>query len=184
MQPPRPPRSAGLEYFVLQASNESAVTAQAHVLLPAAVHVEDEGTFTNLDGITQRFRRAYPPRADAKAALGVGGATWPRSSASPGRQISAREVFRELGPAGRRAGQLRLGRGGAAGRRSPGASTRSPPARTGGRRGTVSSARRGSGESDDESPLGPHGGRRHPRSHLLRADASLALRGSAPGGLG
>jgi NADH-quinone oxidoreductase subunit G len=28
---------------------------------PSAVHVEDEGTFTNLDGITQRFRRAYPP---------------------------------------------------------------------------------------------------------------------------
>ena len=86
-----------LEYFVLQASNESPVTAQAHVLLPAAVHVEDEGTFTNLDGITQRFRRAYPPRADAKAHW-----EWAVHLAQefgfPWIQTSARDVFREWGP--------------------------------------------------------------------------------------
>jgi NADH-quinone oxidoreductase subunit G len=86
-----------LEYFVLQASNESAVTAQAHVLLPAAVHVEDEGTFTNLDGITQRFRRAYPPRVDSKAHW-----AWAVHLAQefgfPWAQTSAREVFREWAP--------------------------------------------------------------------------------------
>ncbi len=86
-----------LEYFVLQASNESPVTAQAHVLLPAAVHVEDEGTFTNLDGITQRFRRAYPPRADVKAHW-----AWAVHLAQefgfPWIQTSARDVFREWGP--------------------------------------------------------------------------------------
>ena len=67
------------------------------MLLPAAVHVEDEGTFTNLDGITQRFRRAYPPRADAKAHW-----AWAVRLAQefgfPWTQISAREVFREWGP--------------------------------------------------------------------------------------
>ncbi|HSP19996.1 MAG TPA: molybdopterin-dependent oxidoreductase, partial [Myxococcaceae bacterium] len=74
-----------------------AVTAQAHVLLPAAVHVEDEGTFTNLDGITQRFRRAYPARADVKAHW-----AWAVHLAQefgfPWVQTSARDVFREWGP--------------------------------------------------------------------------------------
>ena len=46
------------------------------MLLPAAAHVEDEGTFVNLDGITQRFRRAYPARAESAAALDVGGGSW------------------------------------------------------------------------------------------------------------
>jgi NADH-quinone oxidoreductase subunit G len=86
-----------LEYFVLQASNETPVSAQAHVLLPAAVQVEDEGTFTNLDGITQRFRRAYPGRADVKPHW-----AWAVALAQdfgfPWTQDSAREVFREWAP--------------------------------------------------------------------------------------
>jgi len=87
---------ARLEYLVLQASNESAITAQAHVLLPAAVHVEDEGTFTNLDGITQRFRRAYPPRGDIKPHW-----AWAVALAQefgfPWMHGNARDVFREWG---------------------------------------------------------------------------------------
>jgi len=59
-------KAAKLELFVVQATNEGPVTAQAHVLLPASTHVEDEGTFTQGDGITQRFRRAYPPKADSQ----------------------------------------------------------------------------------------------------------------------
>jgi NADH-quinone oxidoreductase subunit G len=88
---------ARLEYFVLQASNESAVSAQAHVLLPAATHVEDEGTFTNLDGITQRFRRAYPGRGDVRPQW-----RWAVTLATdfgfPWIQLTARDVFREWGP--------------------------------------------------------------------------------------
>ncbi|NOJ94992.1 ferredoxin [Corallococcus sp. CA049B] len=56
---------ASLEVFVAQAQNESPVTAQATVLLPASAHIEDEGTFTQQDGITQRFRKAYPSKGDA-----------------------------------------------------------------------------------------------------------------------
>ncbi|MBJ6765714.1 (2Fe-2S)-binding protein [Myxococcaceae bacterium JPH2] len=56
---------AKLEVFVAQAQNESPVTAQATVLLPASAHIEDEGTFTQQDGITQRFRKAYPSKGDA-----------------------------------------------------------------------------------------------------------------------
>jgi NADH-quinone oxidoreductase subunit G len=86
-----------LEYLVLQSSNESAITAQAHVLLPSAVHVEDEGTFTNLDGITQRFRRAYPGRAEVRPHW-----AWAVALAQefgfPWTQTSARDVFREWGP--------------------------------------------------------------------------------------
>jgi NADH-quinone oxidoreductase subunit G len=84
-----------LDVFVAQASNESPVTAQATVLLPASVHVEDEGSFVNLDGIIQRFRKAYPPKGDvvphwrwaAELTRELGGeAAW----------ASARDVWREL----------------------------------------------------------------------------------------
>ena len=54
-----------LDLFVLQATNVSPLTAAAHVVLPATVHIEDEGTFVNLDGIIQRVRKAYPAREDA-----------------------------------------------------------------------------------------------------------------------
>ncbi|MGQ0506029.1 MAG: 2Fe-2S iron-sulfur cluster-binding protein [Myxococcaceae bacterium] len=85
----------GLELFVVQAMNESQVTEKAHVVLPASTHVEDEGTFTQLDGITQRFRRAYPPKGESqphwKLAADLGlelGATATYSN--------SREVFRDL----------------------------------------------------------------------------------------
>ncbi|MBL8953435.1 MAG: (2Fe-2S)-binding protein [Myxococcaceae bacterium] len=90
-------KAAKLELFVVQAMNESPVTAQAHVLLPASAHVEDEGTFTQGDGITQRFRRAYPPKADVQPhwkwavelAKELGGAlAW----------SSSRDVFRQVAP--------------------------------------------------------------------------------------
>jgi NADH-quinone oxidoreductase subunit G len=55
-----------LELFILQSTHESPLAAKAHVLLPATTHVEDEGTFTQMGGITQRFRRAFPPRQDAQ----------------------------------------------------------------------------------------------------------------------
>ncbi len=59
-------RAEKLELLVMTATNESKATAPAHVLLPAATHVEDEGSFTQADGITQRFRRAFPPRGEAR----------------------------------------------------------------------------------------------------------------------
>jgi len=89
--------AAKLELFVLQAINESKVTAAADVLLPASTHVEDEGSFANLDGIIQRFRQAYPPRgesqphwkwaSDLQAALGI-----------TTTYASAREVWKALAP--------------------------------------------------------------------------------------
>lgn len=57
-----------LDFFMVAAVNESKVTETAHALLATSSHVEDEGTFTQEAGITQRVRRAYPPRGDSQPA--------------------------------------------------------------------------------------------------------------------
>jgi len=51
-----------LELLIVQAINPGALSAFADLVLPVSPHSEDEGTFTNLDGITQRFWAAYPSR--------------------------------------------------------------------------------------------------------------------------
>jgi NADH-quinone oxidoreductase subunit G len=88
--------AASAEVFVAQALSESPVTAQATVLLPAAAHIEDEGTFVQMDGIVQRFRKAYPSKGDA-----VPHWRWAAEiSKAMGNTVawtSARDVFRELG---------------------------------------------------------------------------------------
>jgi len=87
--------AASTEVFVALAINESPLSAQATVLLPASAHVEDDGSFVQKDGIVQRFRKAYPSKGDtaptwrwvAEISKVMGGAAaW----------SSAREVFREL----------------------------------------------------------------------------------------
>lgn len=55
---------AKLDNFVAVAFNSSKITEQAHVLMGAASHVEDEGSFVNVDGIIQRVRRAYPSKGE------------------------------------------------------------------------------------------------------------------------
>ena len=85
---------AGTEVFVAQAITASPITDQATVLLPTSAHVEDEGSFIQVDGIIQRFRKAYPSKGEAlphwrwvaEVSKLMGGATW----------ASAREVFKEL----------------------------------------------------------------------------------------
>ena len=86
-----------LDLLVVQSTNENALTALAHVLLATSVHVEDEGTFTQLEGITQRFRRAYPPRGDSQPHW-----KWAAEIARElGQQVTfgnSREVFKALAP--------------------------------------------------------------------------------------
>ena len=82
-----------LDVFVAQAMNESLVTAQAHVLFPATTHVEEEGSFVNLDGIIQRFRKAYPAKGECQPHwkwVSDLYAEWGLTT----RFASAREVFR------------------------------------------------------------------------------------------
>jgi NADH-quinone oxidoreductase subunit G len=91
-------RLAKVSLFALQATMDSApITQAAHLALPASSHVEDEGTFTNHDGITQRVRRAFPPRGEAQPHW-----KWTAAIAAElGHTVgyaSAREVFRTFAP--------------------------------------------------------------------------------------
>ncbi|MFN0061143.1 MAG: 2Fe-2S iron-sulfur cluster-binding protein [Myxococcaceae bacterium] len=89
---------ASLELLAIQATNDSPLLAHADVVLPASTHVEDDGSFTNLDGLTQRFRRAYPVRGDSAP-------HWRWASELSRRMLgaqgfsSARDVFRAHAPA-------------------------------------------------------------------------------------
>ena len=90
-------RAQKLELFVVSATNESKVVEAAHVVLAAAAHVEDEGTFMQGDGIIQRFRRAYPPKGDSqphwKWAVELA-----RQLGLEMKATSSREIFKQLGP--------------------------------------------------------------------------------------
>jgi NADH-quinone oxidoreductase subunit G len=93
-------QASKLELLAVAATNTSPLTAQAHVLMAAATAVEDEGSFTQEAGITQRVRRAFPPRGDAQPVWKwaaeltreVGGQAVPWGS-------SSREVWKKLAPA-------------------------------------------------------------------------------------
>jgi NADH-quinone oxidoreductase subunit G len=86
-----------LETVVVQATNESPLLSAATVVLPAAVHVEEEGSFTQVDGHTQRVRQAYPPRGESLPHW-----RWAtelaRALGAEAPHASAREVFRALAP--------------------------------------------------------------------------------------
>jgi NADH-quinone oxidoreductase subunit G len=84
-----------LELFVAHSFNVNPVSALAHVLLPAATHVEDEGSFVNGDGIIQRFRPAYPPKGDSQPVWRWASQLLEQAQASL-RFTSARDVFMQL----------------------------------------------------------------------------------------
>jgi NADH-quinone oxidoreductase subunit G len=92
-------RAAKLELFAVTASNESKASAEAHAVLAATSVVEDEGSFTQEAGITQRARKAFPARGEAQP-------VW-KWAAELAREVghpvewgtSAREVFVKLSPA-------------------------------------------------------------------------------------
>ncbi len=86
-----------LDALVVAATNENKVTLAAHVVLAASTHVEDEGSFTQGDGITQRVRRAYPPKGDSQPQW-----KWvvdlARAMNLEMKVASSREVFKQLAP--------------------------------------------------------------------------------------
>lgn len=91
-------RAERLEVFVAQAMNDSAVTSFADVILPSCSHVEDEGTFTQVAGITQRVRRAYPPKA-ASQPNWKWSVDMARALGTDMPYTSSRAVFKALSPA-------------------------------------------------------------------------------------
>ncbi len=86
---------AKLDVFVAQATNESALTAQATVLLPASAHVEADGSFVQVDGHIQRFRKAYPSKGEAVGHWALA-AELTRQMGGSAAWTTSREAFREL----------------------------------------------------------------------------------------
>ncbi|HEU4711000.1 MAG TPA: NADH-quinone oxidoreductase subunit NuoG [Pyrinomonadaceae bacterium] len=58
---------AKLDFLVVQELFETETTATADVVFPAASYAEQDGTFTNNDGLVQRVRQSIPPLHQAKA---------------------------------------------------------------------------------------------------------------------
>jgi NADH-quinone oxidoreductase subunit G len=57
---------ARLDFLVVQELFETETTASADVVLPAASYAEQDGTFTNNDGLVQRVRQSIPPVHQSK----------------------------------------------------------------------------------------------------------------------
>ena len=133
-----------MEFIAVRPATSRALTAQADVVLPAATHVEEEGSFVQADAIIQRFRRAYPPRAETQ-----GHWKWAvdimREFGFPVTYASARDVFRELSGTVPRAGAVRLGPGGASPQDDARALSLCPPPPTAGPPATENSGRPASG---------------------------------------
>jgi NADH-quinone oxidoreductase subunit G len=85
-----------IECFVVS-QHQSALTQAATFALPASTHLEDEGTFTQIDNVTQRFRRLFASKGEAQP-------TWKwaidlaKEMGSTMKAASSREVFRTLAP--------------------------------------------------------------------------------------
>ncbi len=90
------PAAERLELFVLQAANEGPLVAQAHVALPAASHLEDEGSFIQEAGLVQRFRRAFPPRGEAQPHWRWAAELARELAGTTGVTASSREVWKAL----------------------------------------------------------------------------------------
>lgn len=55
-----------LELLAFIGTNQNPTAAAAHVVLPSAVYVEKDGTFTNFEGRVQRIHQAVDPMGEAK----------------------------------------------------------------------------------------------------------------------
>jgi predicted molibdopterin-dependent oxidoreductase YjgC len=60
-----------LELLVVTDSYDSPLTAIAHVVLPMALHLEKDGTFTNFDRTVQRVRAAVPTVGDSRDGIEI-----------------------------------------------------------------------------------------------------------------
>jgi formate dehydrogenase major subunit/formate dehydrogenase alpha subunit len=60
---------AKLDFLVVEDAFESDLTRLAHVVLPAAMYLEKDGTFTNMDRTVQRVRLAVDAPGEAKSSL-------------------------------------------------------------------------------------------------------------------
>jgi predicted molibdopterin-dependent oxidoreductase YjgC len=79
-------------FIAVMATHEGPELDRAHVVLPAALWVEGEGTFTNYDRRLQRFRRAVTAPGDAIALWELASGILARLG-KPLGATSPREIF-------------------------------------------------------------------------------------------
>jgi NADH-quinone oxidoreductase subunit G len=84
-------------FVAVMATHEGPELERAHLVLPAALWVESEGTFTNYARRLQRFRRAVAAPGDALPLWELAGAILTRLG-KPLGATSARELFGLLAP--------------------------------------------------------------------------------------
>ncbi len=85
-----------LDFLVVQELFETATTAFADVVLPAASFAEVDGTFTNNDGFVQRVRQSIPPVHSSKADWMITAQLARELGVDFGFEMSAGAVFREI----------------------------------------------------------------------------------------
>ena len=76
---------------------ENETTATADVVLPAASYAEQDGTFTNNDGLVQRVRQSIPPLHQSKPDWMIISQLAKELGLDFGYQMSASAVFKEIG---------------------------------------------------------------------------------------
>ncbi|HEY0545930.1 MAG TPA: NADH-quinone oxidoreductase subunit NuoG [Pyrinomonadaceae bacterium] len=85
-----------LDFLVVQEMFETATTAHADVVLPAASFAEVDGTFTNSGGLVQRVRQSIPPVHQAKPDWMITSLLAKALGLDFNFQMSASAVFKEL----------------------------------------------------------------------------------------
>ncbi|MDX6693133.1 MAG: NADH-quinone oxidoreductase subunit [Blastocatellia bacterium] len=85
-----------LDFLVVQELFETATTAFADVVLPAASFAESDGTYTNNDGFVQRVRQSIPPVHQSKQDWMITSMLAHELGIDFNYQMSASKVFEEV----------------------------------------------------------------------------------------
>jgi anaerobic selenocysteine-containing dehydrogenase len=88
---------AKLDFLVVQELFENETTAAADVVLPAASYAEQDGTFTNNDGMVQRVRQSIAPLNQSRPDWVIVSQLAKELGLDYGFDWSASAVFREIG---------------------------------------------------------------------------------------
>ena len=85
-----------LDFLVVQELFETETTAHADVVLPAASYAEQEGTFTNNDGLVQRVRQSISPLHQSRPDWVIVAQLAKELGMDFGYEMSASAVFRSI----------------------------------------------------------------------------------------
>jgi NADH-quinone oxidoreductase subunit G len=88
---------AKLDFLLVQELFETETTRHADVVLPASSYAEQDGTFTNNDGLVQRVRQSIPPVHQSKPDWMIIAQLAKELGLDYGFELSPGAVFREIG---------------------------------------------------------------------------------------